>query len=104
MPANRDPAEVLQQIYAAGFELQTFERFPKAIGVVRGQVMVLLENSDHGLRLLGTAGWRMGEFMGVPTTVQGRAVFQWKTEVVEATPERLQLVEEFRQQVSKLLE
>ena len=30
-----DPAEQLQRIYLAGFELQTFDRFPKCVGVVR---------------------------------------------------------------------
>jgi hypothetical protein len=30
-----DPAEQLQQIYLAGFEIETFERFPKCVGVVR---------------------------------------------------------------------
>jgi hypothetical protein len=30
-----DSAEQLQRLYLAGFELQTFERYPKCIGVVR---------------------------------------------------------------------
>ena len=29
------PAEQLQQIYVAGFELKVFDRFPKCVGVVR---------------------------------------------------------------------
>src|SRR3954469_5350396 len=78
-----DPSETLQRLYAAGFELQTFERFPKAIGVSRGEVMVLLENTPAGLKVIGSPGWRMGDFMGVLTTKDGKQVFQWKEQVVE---------------------
>jgi hypothetical protein len=98
-----DPAEILQSLYAAGFDLQTFERFPKAVGVSRGEVMVLLESTPQGFRILGTPGWKMGEFMGVLTTKNGAKVFQYKSETVEATAERVQAVEQFRADLDRLL-
>ena len=49
-----DPAEQLQRIYLAGFELQTFDRFPKCIGVVRDSCIALLVPSVGGLQMLGT--------------------------------------------------
>jgi hypothetical protein len=98
-----DPSETLQRLYAAGFELQTFERFPKAIGVSRGEVMVLLENTPAGLKVIGSPGWRMGDFMGVLTTKDGKQVFQWKEQVVEATEERKAEVERFRRELENLL-
>jgi hypothetical protein len=98
-----DPAEILQNLYAAGFNLQTFERFPKAVGVIRGEVMVLLESTPQGFRMLGTPGWKIGEFMGVLTSKNGEKVFQYKSETVEATVERVAFVEQFRSDLEKVL-
>jgi hypothetical protein len=98
-----DSAEQLQRIYLAGFELQTFERYPKCIGVVRDNCVALLVPGVDGLQILGTPGWRMGEVMGVLTEREGRKVFQAKTEIVEATPERLALLQRFRQELAELL-
>jgi len=95
-----DSAEQLQRIYLAGFELQTFERYPKCIGVVRDNCVALLVPGVDGLQILGTPGWRMGEVMGVLTEREGRKVFQAKTEIVEATPERLALLQRFRQDLA----
>lgn len=91
----RDPSEILQQLYMAGFELRTFEQFPRAVGVTRDECVALLVPSDAGLQILGSPGWRVGEAIGVLTTVQGRQVFQHKTDTVEATPERLNELRQF---------
>jgi hypothetical protein len=45
----------------------------------------------------------MGEVMGVLTEREGRQVFQAKTEIVEATPERIALLQRFRQELAELL-
>ena len=91
-----DPSEQLQRIYLAGFELQTFDRFPKAVGVVRGECIALLEVTPAGLKMIGTPGWRMGEVIGVLVEQGGRKVFQAKSEALEATPERLEELRRFR--------
>ncbi len=98
-----DPAEQLQRIYVAGFELQTFDRYPKCIGVVRDHCVALLVPGIGGLQMLGTPGWRMGEVMGVLTQVSGQPVFQAKTEIVEATTERLVALQKFREDLGLLL-
>jgi hypothetical protein len=98
-----DPASQLQRIYLAGFELQTFDRFPKCIGVVRDGCIALLVPGMDGLQLLGTPGWRMGEAIGVLVEKDGRQVFQNKSELVEATPERLELLQNFKQDLKMLL-
>jgi len=51
--------------------------------------------------MIGTPGWRMGELMGVLTEVAGRKVFQLKSEIVEATPERLQELQAFRKELEE---
>ena len=94
-----DPAEQLQRLYLAGFEFQTFERFPNTVGVVRDECIVLLMPTPDGMQMIGTPGWRMGEAMGVLTEMEGRKVFQFKGELIEATPERLAKLEKFRTDV-----
>jgi hypothetical protein len=98
-----DSAEQLQRIYLAGFELQTFERYPKCIGVTRDNCVALLVPGVAGLQILGTPGWRMGEVMGVLTERERRQVFQAKSEIVEATPERLALLQRFRQDLAEAM-
>jgi hypothetical protein len=98
-----DSSEQLQRLYLAGFELQTFERFPKCIGVMRDSCIALLVPGVDGLQVLGTPGWRMGEVMGVLTEREGQKVFQAKSEIVEATPERLAVLQKFRDDLAQVL-
>jgi len=98
-----DPAEQLQRIYLAGFDLQTFDRFPKCVGVVRDNCIALLVPSSDGLQVLGTPGWRLGEAIGVLVEMGGRQVFQAKQETLDATPERLETLRRFRTDLRQLL-
>jgi hypothetical protein len=98
-----DSAEQLQRIYLAGFELQTFDRYAKCVGVIRDNCIALLVPGVDGLQILGTPGWRMGEVMGVLTEVEGRSVFQAKAEIVEATPEHLETLRRFREDLKQIL-
>jgi hypothetical protein len=98
-----DSAEQLQRIYLAGFELQTFDRYPKCVGAIRDNCIALLVPGLDGLQVLGTPGWRMGEVIGVLTEREGRQVFQAKSEILEATPERLAVLQKFRQDLAQLL-
>jgi hypothetical protein len=98
-----DSAEQLQRLYVAGFELRTFDRFPKCVGVMRDGCIALLVPGVDGLQILGTPGWRMGEVMGVLREMDGRQVFQAKAEVVEATAEKLETLRRFREELKALL-
>jgi len=98
-----DPSEILQSLYLAGFELQTFDRFPRAIGVTKGNCIALLEPAGTGLRFVGRPGWRMGEALGVLTTQGNRQVFQAKDQVVDATAERLRELSNFEGELSGFL-
>ncbi|MGC2108683.1 MAG: hypothetical protein WA655_04155 [Candidatus Korobacteraceae bacterium] len=98
-----DSAEQLQRIYLAGFELQTFERYPNAIGVMRDGCIALLRSTPGGLQMIGAPGWRMGEVLGVLVEKEGKEVFQAKSEVIEATPERLETLRKFKTDLEDLL-
>jgi len=99
----RDPAEQLQQLYIAGFELQTFERFPKAIGVLRDNCIAFLVPGPEGLQIMGNVGWRMGESLGPLVEREGRKVFIHKQEALEATPERIATLERFETDLKAIL-
>jgi len=100
-----DPAEQLQQLYMAGFELQTFERYPSAVGVVRGDFLVLLQPTPQGLTMLGLPGRRMsdGENLGVLIERDGQKFFQFKTEMLPATEADLAGLQKFRTDVQAIL-
>ncbi len=98
-----DAAAQLQRLYLAGFEIQAFERFPRTVGVVRDNCVALLEPSPEGLKIVATPGWLMGGTIGVLVQSGGRQVFQHKSEVVEATPERLETLRRFREELENLL-
>ena len=98
-----DPSAQLQSLVEAGFELETFERYPKAVGAARDGCIALLEVGPDGLRMVGQPGWRMGEVMGLLVEKAGRQVFQYKSEVVEATEERLAALRRFREELKGLL-
>jgi hypothetical protein len=98
-----DPAQQLQRLVEAGFELQSFERFPRSLGVVRGECIVLVEPTPEGLKMVGSAGWRMGEVLGVLVNRRGRLFFQAKAELIAATPERMELLRRFESDLQSLL-
>ena len=98
-----DPAEQLQRLYLAGFELQTFDRYPNTVGVLRDGCIALLRANPTGLTIIGTPGWRMGEVLGVLVEKDGRQVFQAKAEMLEATSERLSALSKFREDLEQLL-
>jgi len=100
MPA---PEEQLQQLYIAGFDLETFERFPKAIGVVRDSCIALLVAGPDGLQILGNVGWRMGDSLGPLVERGGHKVFVHKQETLEATPERIATLEQFKSDLKAIL-
>ena len=98
-----DSASQLQRLYAAGFDVQSFERFPRTVGVIRDNCVALLEPSPEGLKIVATPGWLMGGAIGVLVESGGRQVFQHKSEIVVATPERLETLRRFREDLENLL-
>jgi hypothetical protein len=98
-----DASEQLQRLYLDGFELQTFERYPNSIGVLRDGCVALLRATPQGLEVIGIPGWRMGEVLGVLVEREGQQVFQAKSELVEATAERLDALHRFREDLIRVL-
>lgn len=99
----QDSAEQLQRLYVAGFELETFERFPRVIGVLRAGYIAFLVPGPDGLQILGNVGRRMGESLGPLVERNGRKVFLHKQEEIEATEEMVTELERFREDLKRLL-
>jgi hypothetical protein len=97
------PEEQLQRLYLAGFELETFERFPNAIGVVHDGFIAFLVPGPDGLQILGNVGRRMGESLGPLVERNGRKVFVHKQEEIEATAEMIATLERFRSDLQEIL-
>lgn len=96
--------EQLQRLYMAGFELQTFERFPQAIGVIKdGYIAFLIPGGPEGLQILGNVGRRMGESLGPLVERSGRQIFLHKDEVIEATPELIEGLNAFKSELKSHL-
>jgi hypothetical protein len=98
-----DPAEQLQKLYVAGFELEMFERYPKAVGVVRGECFALLVPGVDGMQIVGTPGWKIGSELAVLTTVDSQPMFQFKDKRVPATPERREALRQFREDLLRVM-
>src|SRR6185312_5485197 len=98
------PEEQLQRLYMAGFEFQTFERFPKAIGVLRDQWIAFLVPGPDGLQILGNIGRRMGESLGPLVERGGRKIFLHKDEAIDATHELIEDYERFRVDLKAILQ
>jgi hypothetical protein len=98
-----DPAEQLQRLYMEGFGIETFERYPNSVGVIRDGIVALFTVTPQGLQMLGTPGLRMGEVLGVLIERNGRQLFQYKSDEVAATPEHLDALRRFREDVARLL-
>jgi hypothetical protein len=113
MTDNDISARQLAALYAEGYSLENYERYPRAIGVFRGNCIVLLENASasnampsdgmSGLCMLGRPGWRMGGLLGVLVERDGQQVFQYKEELIEATAERLDELKSFTADVERIL-
>jgi hypothetical protein len=97
------PEEQLQRLYMAGFELEAFERFPKAIGVIRAGYIAFLVPGPDGLQILGNVGRRMGDSLGPLVERGGRKLFLHKQEEIEATEEMIAELEQFRVDLKRLL-
>jgi hypothetical protein len=98
-----DLAHQLQRLYLAGFEFQTFDRFPKCVAVIREDCIAMLVPATDGFQILGTPGWRVGEAIGVLVEKDGLQVFQNKQELVEATEEKLAALRSFKEDLKRLL-
>jgi len=87
---------ILQKLVERGFTPVAFPLYASAIGVRRGVFAALLTpETQESLKLLGEPCYVVGSNLAVRTTRQGRAVFMWKQQAIEVTPEHLEELARF---------
>ncbi len=96
---------ILERFVANGFATVAFPLYASAVGVRRGTFAALLVPANETrLKVMGEPCYVIGSNLAVRARREGRAVFVWKEQLVEATPELLEELARFSSDVAKLLE
>jgi hypothetical protein len=95
---------VLQNLLKAGFEFVTLEHVVRYLPVQKYGFVALLDPAGGKLGILGEAGYRMGEGVGVLVEKSGGKAFVWKSQSVDATPALLEAYGRFKQELNGLLQ
>jgi len=97
--------KILEELFAAGFRPVAIPPYESALCVRRGDcAAVLAPVLSGGLRLLAPPSYIIDGNFSVKLRRGNREVFVWKKSELEATPERLNELEVFRQELTALLE
>ncbi|HET9803320.1 MAG TPA: hypothetical protein VFP96_08795 [Candidatus Acidoferrum sp.] len=97
--------QVLQRLFEAGFRPIAIPPYASALCVRRGECAVMLAPVENGgLRILAPASFLVDGKFGVRVKRGERDVFVFKQQEMEATPERLQELESFAEELKEILE
>jgi hypothetical protein len=97
--------KILEELFAAGFRPVAIPPYESALCVRRVDcAAVLAPVLNGGLRLLAPPSYIIDGNFSVKLRRGDREVFVWKKSELDATPERLNELEAFRQELTALLE
>ena len=97
--------KIFERLFGAGFRPIAIPPYENALCVRRGEcAAVLTPVPNGGLRMLAPATYIIDGNLGVKLKKSDREVFVWKKREVEATPERLKELEDFRRELISILE
>jgi hypothetical protein len=97
--------KIFERLFGAGFRPIAIPPYENALCVRRGEcAAVLTPVPNGGLRMLAPATYIIDGNLGVKLKKGDREVFVWKKREVEATPERLKELEDFRRELTSILE
>jgi hypothetical protein len=97
--------KTLERLFAAGFRPIAIPPYESALCVRRGECAALLTPvANAGLRLLAAPTYIVDGNLSVKLKRGKSEVFVWKKKQIEATPERLSELAEFRQELTAILE
>ena len=96
---------VVERLFAAGFRPAIIPPYEKGVCIRRGDcAAVLAAVPNGGLQLMAPPSYVIDGNFSVKVTRGGRDVFVWKQQELNATPERLKELEQFRNELSSILE
>jgi hypothetical protein len=97
--------QVLERLFAAGFRPIAIPPYESALCVRRGEcAAVLSQIPNGGLKLLAPPSYLVDGNLSVRLKRGAGEVFVWKKTELPATPERLQEIATFRQELTDILE
>lgn len=96
---------ILERLLAAGFRPLTLAPYENAVCLRRGDCAgVLAPVENGGFRLQASPSYLVEGGLSVLLRRGDRDVFVWKNKELEATPERRAELDQFRREMSALLE
>ena len=97
--------KMLERLFAAGFRPIVIPPYENALCVRRGDCAALLAPvANAGLRLLAAPTYIVDGNLSVKLKRGKGEVFVWKKKEMEGTPERLKELENFRQDLTSILD
>jgi hypothetical protein len=97
--------KTIERLFAAGFRPIAIPPYENALCMRRGECAGLLTPvANDGLRLLAAPTYIVDGNLGVKLRRGKSEVFVWKKEEIEATPERLNELAAFREELTAILE
>ena len=97
--------QVLERLLAAGFRPIAIPPYESALCVRRGECAAVLSPiASGGLKLLAPPSYLVDGNLSVRLKRGAGEVFVWKKTELPATPERLQEIATFRQELTNILE
>jgi hypothetical protein len=97
--------QVLEKLFAAGFRPIAIPPYESALCVRRGECAAVLSPIPNGgLRLLAPPSFLVDGNLSVRLKRSGGEVFVWKKIELTATPDRLDELATFRQELTDILE
>jgi hypothetical protein len=97
--------QILERLFAAGFRPIAIPLYESALCVRRGECAAVLSPIPNGgLKLLAPPSYLVDGNLSVRLKRGAGEVFVWKKTELPATPERLQEIATFRQELTNILE
>jgi hypothetical protein len=97
--------KTLERLFATGFRPIAIPPYENALCVRRGECAALLTPvANAGLRLLAAPTYIVDGNLSVKLKRGTSEVFVWKKKEMQATPERLKELENFRQELTSILD
>jgi hypothetical protein len=96
--------QVMERLFEGGFRPIAIPPYESALCVRRGEcAAVLAPVPNGGLKLLAPPSYLVGGNFGVRVMRGAEELFVWKKTEVRATPERLQELDSFRLELTRIL-
>jgi len=102
---TRRQMELMERLIAAGFRPIAIPPYESALCMKKGQcAAILMPVPGGGLKLLAPPSYLVEGNFSVKLKRGSGEVFVWKKKEVKATPEKLEELESFRQELAELLD